>query len=123
MPTIVHITEDFSQQNTGITSSIWQLSNWLSERSFEVEVLTTGGMPVAPPEGVVLRCHTAPWPPLWRFSASLGAWLNNALNDRQLVHVHGIWMYPQWMAMTISSRMKRPFVLTPHNMLGGWLWR
>jgi len=32
-------------------------------------------------------------------------------------------MHPQWVGMRLALGRGIPYVLTPHNMLGGWLWR
>lgn len=32
-------------------------------------------------------------------------------------------MHPQWAIARLAVKWQIPFIVTPHNMLGGWLWR
>ncbi|MEM9149607.1 MAG: glycosyltransferase [Cyanobacteria bacterium P01_F01_bin.3] len=38
----------------------------------------------------------------------------------QIVHVHGLWMYPSRAALSLSLRSKVPYLVTPHGMLDDW---
>ena len=33
-----------------------------------------------------------------------------------IIHIHGVWMYPQFIAAKICVRNGIPFVFTPHGM-------
>lgn len=37
-----------------------------------------------------------------------------------IVHSHGIWMYPGWAAGWAARKLKVPFVVSPHGMLDPW---
>jgi glycosyltransferase involved in cell wall biosynthesis len=37
-----------------------------------------------------------------------------------LLHVHGLWMYPSVASLSWSRATARPYVITPHGMLDGW---
>jgi poly(glycerol-phosphate) alpha-glucosyltransferase len=41
----------------------------------------------------------------------------------ELVHCHGIWMYPSIAAMTWRKRTGRPYMVSPHGMLDPWAVR
>ena len=40
-----------------------------------------------------------------------------------LVHLHGLWMYPQLLSFKWQSKFKRPVVISPHGMLDPWALR
>jgi poly(glycerol-phosphate) alpha-glucosyltransferase len=41
------------------------------------------------------------------------------LKEPDLVHVHGLWMYPS-LAVVRWSRRSKPYVVSPHGMLDSW---
>jgi glycosyltransferase involved in cell wall biosynthesis len=53
--------------------------------------------------------------PAFGFSPSLGKALVQSRTD--LLHVHGLWMYPSIACMYWAHKSSRPYVLTPHGML------
>lgn len=55
------------------------------------------------------------------FSAKLGARLDEAGLD--ILHVHGLWMYPSVVAPRWRSRAGGPYVVSPHGMLDEWALR
>jgi poly(glycerol-phosphate) alpha-glucosyltransferase len=51
--------------------------------------------------------------------------LARALGDLKpdLVHTHGLWMYPSWACRGWAGKTGRPYVITPHGMLDPWALR
>ena len=89
-----------------------------------MRVVSAGDDSVPVPPGIDFDRHRiVRWGTAWRFAPTLRQALAHAISESDVLHVHGVWMYPQWAAMGLALRHKTPFVLTPHNMLGGWLWR
>lgn len=41
--------------------------------------------------------------------------------DLDLLHLHGIWMYPSRAGMQWARRTGRPYVISPHGMLDPWI--
>jgi len=52
------------------------------------------------------------------YSADLGAALRQSHVD--LLHVHGLWMYPSIAARRWHLRTRRPYVISPQGMLDPW---
>ncbi|MGC4048698.1 MAG: glycosyltransferase [Paludibaculum sp.] len=51
-------------------------------------------------------------------------WLRNLEEWRpDLVHVHGIWMYPSVAALNWHRRTKQPYIVSTHGMLDPWAVR
>ena len=44
------------------------------------------------------------------------------LNNINIIHIHGVWMYPQYMSAKFAIKQSIPFILTPHGMYEPWLW-
>lgn len=55
------------------------------------------------------------------FAPRLGKVLDAA--DLDLLHLHGVWMYPSHAASAWALRSGRPYVISPHGMLDPWITR
>ncbi|MFM5953961.1 MAG: glycosyltransferase [Novosphingobium sp.] len=65
--------------------------------------------------------HHAPvaGPDFFGFAPTLGALLEAA--DLDLLHLHGIWMYPSQAGSAWAARSGRPYLISPHGMLDPWI--
>lgn len=55
------------------------------------------------------------------YSPQLGAML--AAAELDLLHLHGIWMYPSHAAADWARRSGKPYLISPHGMLDSWITR
>jgi glycosyltransferase involved in cell wall biosynthesis len=53
------------------------------------------------------------------FAPTLVAGLHAARLD--LLHLHGIWMYPSHAGASWAARTRRPYLVSPHGMLDPWI--
>jgi glycosyltransferase involved in cell wall biosynthesis len=118
------VVEDFSPANTGVTAAVRELIALMQRYGVESDVFTASNDAVANFQDI----HTVSAPLLglgriWRRAPSLRECLLKAIGTGAIPHIHGLWMYPQWMAARECAARAHPFVITPHNMLGGWLWQ
>lgn len=60
-------------------------------------------------------------PDAFGFAPGLGNGL--AQVDADLLHLHGLWMYPSVAASRWRARNRRPVVISPHGMLDAWAVR
>lgn len=51
------------------------------------------------------------------YSATLFDTINNQTTDTDIMHMHGLWMYPNWAAGTVARTKSIPYVISPHGML------
>lgn len=124
MLAVAHVVEDFSPANSGITSVVSELAALMLPQGARSSVLAAGNSAVPAIQGI--RVVSAPLARLgrrWRRAPALREALLEAIRTGAIPHIHGLWMYPQWMAARVCAAQAHPFVVTPHNMLGGWLWR
>lgn len=122
MLAVAHVVDDFSSANTGVTAAVRELIALMRRQGVGSEVFTVG----AAANSLDIRTVTVPVLGLgraWRRAPSLRERLLEGVVAGAIPHIHGLWMYPQWMAARECSSRVHPFVITPHNMLGGWLWR
>ena len=119
---VVQLTASLSRQAGGLLPIVQQISRVLHERGTKVSVLgladsfteqdRSGWSPLSP---TALRALP---PPGFGYAPGLGRALRAA--DADLVHIHGIWMYPSWANLSWSTRAGRPYLVSPHGMLDPW---
>jgi glycosyltransferase involved in cell wall biosynthesis len=126
---VLHVTPYFAPAYYygGPPSSILGLCQGLQEHGVDVEVLTTSanGRDRLPPEVVDrnefegVPVHYLNWAfPRRFFGAShLHDSLRRALTRANLIHLHGLWNVPVWMASLACRHYGQPFVVSPRGML------
>jgi glycosyltransferase involved in cell wall biosynthesis len=120
---LVHVVEDFSPGN-GVTSAVAQLAIAAVGHGHTVEIVTTSKSPDQRDSGIFRDLvRTVPRGAAWCYSPGFSDALVVSMKDADVLHVHGVWMYPQWCAALLARRLRWPLLLSTHNMLGGWLWR
>lgn len=120
---VLHVTEDHSARNTGISSAVDALTRCVPA-GIEPAIACVGTEVL--PVRAGLRLHILPTSGLaetWRWAPGCAARLDEAIAQADLVQLHGVWMWAQWAAARQALRQKKPFVLTAHGMLQPWMWR
>jgi poly(glycerol-phosphate) alpha-glucosyltransferase len=75
----------------------------------------------APWGDVRLNVHCRLGPQAFGYAPRLGAALDASRLD--LVHSHGLWMYPSVAAARWAARWRKPLMVSPHGMLDPWAVR
>jgi poly(glycerol-phosphate) alpha-glucosyltransferase len=68
-----------------------------------------------------VRVHPVVGPRSFGFSPGLVGSIEDSRID--VLHAHGLWMYPSVASLTLCRREKLPLVLAPHGMLDPWAVR
>jgi glycosyltransferase involved in cell wall biosynthesis len=123
MTAVLHVTEDHSFANTGITFAVDALMRHLSGM-IEQSIFCVGQDAIPAPDGVDLHCLALHGPgKVWRMPFGGQAELKSLIAKTEIVHLHGIWMWPQWAAARIATAYGHPVILTLHGMLEPWKWK
>ncbi len=120
---VLHVTEDHSPANTGIAYAVDALTRCMPD-SIQTSIACAGEETIPVKPGV--RLHSFPTRGIaasWRFSPHSAAALEQAVDDADVVQVHGLWMWPQWAAARRAYSVHKPVIVTPHGMLESWIWR
>lgn len=115
---IIHVLEDFSFQSGGIRTVVLDLQTRLLNNNINSKIVTTKTEPND--DAIKAEGDTVPW----RYSKNLksilkGLYLNNEVD---IIHIHGVWMYPQYAAAKFAKQHNIPFIITCHGMYEPWLW-
>jgi glycosyltransferase involved in cell wall biosynthesis len=119
---VLHVTEDHSFQNTGISGVVDAMTRSLPD-VIRPAIACVGEetLPLRP--GMALYSFpTHGLSKVWRFSAGQRKNLARAVAAADVIHIHGLWMWVQWAAAREAVSQKKPFVVTSHGMLEPWLW-
>ena len=78
-----------------------------------------------PPNVEGLDLHLFPVRPPRRlaYSPSMGARLERVVGEFDLVHIHSLWLFPQFAAQRAARRADVPYVVSPHGALDPYLRR
>lgn len=113
---INHILEDFSKLSGGLRTVVEDLNQQLSKNNINSQIVSTR----AEPSDNITVCTRDLYKGIWCYSNELK---NNLIHSHpDINHIHGIWMYPQYIASKISYETNKPYLITPHGMLEPWLW-
>ena len=53
---------------------------------------------------------------IW-YSRELHRHIEHLVSEHDIVHIHGIWQFPDWVAATAARRAGIPYVISPHGLL------
>ena len=120
---VAALVHSLSRQGGGIFEVVRRVATEVSKnRPFNVEVI---GLRDANAEqdsyawgGVPTRAADVVGPRSFGYAPELIGSLASANAD--LVHQHGLWMYPSLACYRWSTRNGRPYIVSPHGMLDGW---
>lgn len=124
---IYHVTSNFSRPggNPGPTEVIRQLTKYLTDRGRHTTVLAADKAETAVTRGVdLVEFPLQPWGRIWRYPQGFSNYLEKITRGSQsLLHIHEIWLAPQWLAARIARRNRVPAILTSHGEYSTWHWR
>jgi len=100
---ILHIVEDFSPNVYGLYASLSNLLSIFEYTDIKMEVL----YPV--------KANN-----FWKYSMEFKRRLLENIKCFDIIHIHGIWLYPQYIAAKLSAKYDIPFILSPRGMLNKW---
>jgi glycosyltransferase involved in cell wall biosynthesis len=122
MPSVAFVTASLSARAGGLSITVPSTVNALVDRGVEVQVYGLKDKALEldslPYRGVPV-CAVSSWPtPGLRVAPALDRALREDRVD--VVHLHGLWLYPSIATLRWRLRTKRPVVISAHGMLDAW---
>lgn len=116
---ILHIVEDFSLESGGVRTVVKDLNSELISNGYDSLILSK--KKEKEDDVVVVKGRDLPW----KYSKNWSRTLLDIHKSKPIdcIHIHGVWMYPQFIASKFAIEHKIPFVLSPHGMYEPWLWK
>lgn len=113
---IYHFSEDISLESGGIRTVLINLDNYINHKTSKTSVILTNKKEKKDP---YLEFHSNKLKS-WFYSAEMKLYLQNNIQDAGLMHLHGVFMHPQFIASKSAIKEKIPYVISPHGMLEPW---
>jgi len=98
----------FATDLAHVPSAFKARSVLLEELPQGIEELETRLFPTRPPRRLA-------------YAPALGAALRRAVPEADVVHIHSLWLYPQFAAYRAARQGHRPYVVSPHGALDPFL--
>lgn len=114
---ILHILEDYSIHSGGIRTVVKELDHKLNQAGLQSFIISSK-------EEVGDNIYIVNSKNPWLYSKDWNTSLNeiHKLKGIDVIHIHGVWLYPQYIGAKFALKNKIPFVLTPHGMYEPWIW-
>ena len=123
MNSIIQVTSWLSSAGGGIPPVIRALTAQFRQHQLDCVIAgladPTGAPPLFPKDWPVLAGRIT-GPASFGYSPDLARQLRPKFQDNSLIHVHGLWMYPGWLARKLAAATGRPRIVSPHGMLDPW---
>ena len=123
MVATLHVTASMSPEWGGPPAVVAGLTGALQQWGIRSEIVTAAGRWVGtgllPTPDIAVHAFRTEYPArIWKgYSRKLARFLDEEIPRFDLVHVHGIWHYPAWMASRITRRRGVPCVVSLHDEL------
>jgi glycosyltransferase involved in cell wall biosynthesis len=118
---IALLTSWASHLGGGVASAVWQQARMIRDAGGRVTIVALaddgGGVPEE--QGITLLTAPVSGPRQIGYAPDLAARLDAAAPD--ILHLHGIWMYPSYAGTAWARRTGRPYLVSPHGMLDPWI--
>lgn len=115
---ILHVVDDFSSRNTGVTATLRHIVGWQASRCEWVGVHTVGTVDMPTPSGVDLRISPLhqTWP-FWRYPEGGTAPILDLIKRHRVthIHVHELWRAAFVVGMRAAKRADLPVVMSIHD--------
>lgn len=115
---ILHVVEDYSIESGGLRTVIKDLSYYLNKAGFISHILSSKEEKL---DNIFIVKTDKPW--LYSKEWTKKLRLINKEYNFDVIHIHGVWTYPQYKAAQFSIDNKIPFILSCHGMYEPWLWK
>ena len=120
---IIHFTSSLSRSGGGIPPVIWSLAQ--NTQALGSESMVTGLKDEffetdCRSRSVQVIAGKVRGPRAVGYSPELGRLMGSQIRSTDVVHSHGLWMYPGALAFQLSQRTGCKRVVSPHGMLEPW---
>lgn len=120
---ILHVVDDFSLQNTGVTSTVSELSSWQANCCEWVGVYTPDLSILVSPKGVhILKHHFCKYTPHWRYPTEGVDELVQLITSLKIthLHIHEFWRAGYVVGMLASKKTRVKTILSAHGSTAYW---
>ncbi len=129
---ILHVIANLAPRYGGPPKACFEMARAVARRGHQVRILTTNqdgdgalDVPLQTPvmrDGVEITYYPVHWPRFWGTSIPLGLALPEAIRDADVVHIHSLYLFHDWVASYLCRRHRKPYLLRPHGTLDPYIY-
>jgi glycosyltransferase involved in cell wall biosynthesis len=124
---VLHIVSSLSRRAGGVAPVVWELARHQQRFGLKVQIasLRDEFTDVDARSYYDLSYFTGKtdWFHAFGYSRELKHFCLNQMEKFDLVHSHGLWMYPGMLSGQVSRKMEIPLIVSPHGMLEPWAFK
>jgi glycosyltransferase involved in cell wall biosynthesis len=126
---ILHVIGDLAPESGGPAKAGFEMARAVARRGHEVSIYATdfGQEPSTPREqqrdGVRIRLFPLQTPKIWLASWPMRQALAGDLPGYDLIHLHSLYLFHDWVVHDLARRHRKPYLLRPHGTLDPYIFR
>jgi glycosyltransferase involved in cell wall biosynthesis len=126
---ILHVIASLALETGGPAKAVLEMAEAVAKRGHQVTVFATdyggvpGGLDRLRAAGVQVRIFPVEAPRVWKRSPQLAAALADAIPQMDVVHIHSLYLYHDWVAGGLCRRFGVPYIVRPHGSLDPFLYK
>jgi len=124
---ILHVVASLSSEWGGPTKVVTELTEKLAEKGIEITIFSPfkkgEELNIIKPKGVKLQLFPQDFfiDKLWTsFSLDFARTIKQNVHKFDIIHIHEIWHYPNYIASRAAKRASKPYLITIHGTLEPW---
>jgi glycosyltransferase involved in cell wall biosynthesis len=124
---ILHLIATLAPESGGPAQACIEMASAVAARGHGVSIYTTDwGKPARPvPTGSTVAIKTFPvqWPRGWKPSVGLAQALRRDLPSFDVVHLHSLYLFHDWVGGDFAHQHGVPYIVRPHGLLDPYIRR
>lgn len=127
---ILHVIADLERERGGPAHVAVELAELMARRGHQVTVVATDrGLPpefrspAEPRRRAVIEAYPIAAPRFWGTSWAMRRRLARLIPETDVVHLHSLYLFHDWVTGTYCRRYRVPYILRPHGTLDPFLYR
>ncbi len=113
---IFQVVEKISNESGGLRTAVVNLDNYINKQiDFSSKVITAGKEEQDPYVAFPSKKFG-----FWNYSKELKEYLISNTKNVDTIHIHGVFLYPQYISSIIAKKNNIPYLITAHGMLEPW---
>jgi len=124
---IVHVTASLSRLAAGVSQTVWNFGREVRALGHDVSIVGVRDeftdRDVGPDPGCPYRACRCSFPQSFSRSPDMALVLAEAAAGADVIHSHGLWLYPGMVARRFAESRRIPRIVSVHGMLEPWAFR
>jgi glycosyltransferase involved in cell wall biosynthesis len=125
---ILHLIATLAPESGGPAQACLEMASAVAARGHNVSIYTTdfGGHPKpSTPEQAAVDIQVFPvqWPSAWKPSFPMARQLADRIDTYDVVHLHSLYLFHDWVGGVMARRAKVPYIVRPHGLLDPYIWK